>query len=354
MNAISSIGQYPGFNYQGAVRRNDGHVVSNQEITLVVSILSKNPDSLLYKELHLVNTDRDGRFSLIVGQGSVEAGALARVSWMSELYIKTEMDAGSGLESVGETRVLPVPLTNYAINASYDFNIEMEFAASGSNLIFCQGQKADVRLNLRSYKYDHEPVEIEINNSYEDIVISPDRYTSIIENSGVRASAITINVGANAEKGWYHIPVKAVAASGKERETSILIEVIASTLSQAFSGTYDVFDCLNTSRGCVDTIYYQENFMPVDDNKVKFNTLAYSTNGHSLLFGKIMELYGQAGTQIGMNLGGGQATKADPEVYMMGTSFGNRNSFSLTYYLSYSDNGTSVFERRIAIFQLIE
>ncbi|GAL83824.1 glycoside hydrolase [Sporocytophaga myxococcoides] len=117
-----------GFYYQGVAKMASGAPIADQTISIYISILSTSPDELFYKESHSIKTDDDGRFSLVVGEGTGLQGTFNEINWRSkEIWIQTEMDAGQGLEDMGKSRILPVPVATYALKVAYDHRIGFAF-----------------------------------------------------------------------------------------------------------------------------------------------------------------------------------------------------------------------------------
>lgn len=239
-----SMAQSPGFHYQGAAKKIDGTVISEKNITLNISILSKNPESLFYTENHQVKTDRDGRFSLIVGGGAAEFGSFAQVNWMnSELYIRTEMDAGYGFESMGDARILPVPVASYALNTVFDYKVEG--LGGASQHIMIQGQTYNKNLSISTYMYDLESVFLTFSNSINGIKIEPSEIT-FIPNEGTLSEyapnydyiekSVTISIQENVPAGKYKIPVTSISESGRNKQLFLNLEVIDASLSKYFDG----------------------------------------------------------------------------------------------------------------------
>lgn len=66
-----------GFNYQAVVRRSDGLLLANSEVTLRVSLYpGQNAVTPTWMELHKVNTDNSGSFGITVGKGQRSGNSL--------------------------------------------------------------------------------------------------------------------------------------------------------------------------------------------------------------------------------------------------------------------------------------
>jgi hypothetical protein len=94
-----------GFNYQAIIRDASGNIISNESITLELSILD-NMDNNIWTETHNVTTNQFGLVSLVVGQGAKTGGTAATfddIDWSSGTmklrtvvtYKSGELDMGS-------------------------------------------------------------------------------------------------------------------------------------------------------------------------------------------------------------------------------------------------------------------
>ena len=107
-----------GFNYQ-AVIRNNGEVVSNQDVTLRISIM--NGDAVCYQETQKTKTNAYGNITVSVGSGTATIGTFSAVPWATmQLTLKTEVDLdGSGsFDDMGQTTIHTVPYAQYAKKTS--------------------------------------------------------------------------------------------------------------------------------------------------------------------------------------------------------------------------------------------
>ncbi len=181
-----------GFYYQGVVKMTNGAPIASQTISIYISILSISPDELFYKESHSIKTDDDGRFSLVVGEGTVLQGTFNEINWRSkEIWIQTEMDAEQGLEDMGKSRILPVPVATYALKAAYDYRIYTE-APNFPGYLFAvkQGETmGNLKVGVNSYMYDHEDVQVTIENSIEGLTIQPMSFTLNAQESNTDSGA---------------------------------------------------------------------------------------------------------------------------------------------------------------------
>jgi hypothetical protein len=110
-----------GFNYQGVALNNAGTPVSSKKISLRISLIeSQQLGTIRFQELHNVNTDAYGQFSIIIGNGQALTGKMADVMWNKYPYyfkVEIDLDGGSAFVFVGTSQLLSVPYALYANNA---------------------------------------------------------------------------------------------------------------------------------------------------------------------------------------------------------------------------------------------
>ncbi|MEK9603197.1 MAG: hypothetical protein VW127_02095 [Flavobacteriaceae bacterium] len=103
------------FNYQAIVKDTDGNVLSNNQVKLKFSLILDSSDNTpVYVEEHTVTTPSDGVINISVGGGTVLDGVFTDVDWKRGVFIKEEMDLGSGYEDMGTKQFASVPLAEYA------------------------------------------------------------------------------------------------------------------------------------------------------------------------------------------------------------------------------------------------
>ncbi len=127
-----SFAQAPqSFPYQAVARNAGGTLISNQLISIRISVLDLNSSgTLLYRETHSVTTNGLGLFNINIGQGTVGVGTFANINWANGAkYLKVEMDANGGSTYVvmGTSQLLSVP---YAIYANTGGNLPNGTAAN--------------------------------------------------------------------------------------------------------------------------------------------------------------------------------------------------------------------------------
>lgn len=108
-------------NYQGIARGSSGVILSNQPITLKLSIHSGSTSGpVVYQETHSTATNQFGLFNVHIGGGSIVSGTFASIQWGTNLFfIEVEMDenGGSSFSSMGTSQLVSVPYALYAKNS---------------------------------------------------------------------------------------------------------------------------------------------------------------------------------------------------------------------------------------------
>ncbi len=120
---FSLFGQAPeAFKYQSILRDVNGAEISNQTVSLRISVHDNTPNGLIiYQESHQVTTNNFGLFSLSVGLGNPLIGTFTAIDWgTNSKYIQIEADltGGTNFISFGTSELLSVPYALYAKNAT--------------------------------------------------------------------------------------------------------------------------------------------------------------------------------------------------------------------------------------------
>lgn len=104
------------FNYQVVIRDNTGELISNQNVSVRISILDNSVDGItLYSEVHAKTTNDFGLANLIIGDGSSDFGLFSDINWtLNDKYLSIEVDAGSGYIDLGTVQLLSVPYSIYS------------------------------------------------------------------------------------------------------------------------------------------------------------------------------------------------------------------------------------------------
>jgi hypothetical protein len=121
-STIYLFGQTPEkMNYQGIARDVSGAPLSEQEISLKISILEGSTNgSTSYAEVHNVSTNNLGLFTIQIGDGSSVSGSFSAINWATGThYLQVEIDENGGDDYIplGTNQLVSVPYALYAKNA---------------------------------------------------------------------------------------------------------------------------------------------------------------------------------------------------------------------------------------------
>ena len=120
-----------GFNYQGVALTNAGTPIASKVISLRIALIeSQQLGTIRYQEVHNVNTDAYGQFSVIIGNGQASTGKITDVQWSKfPYYMKVELDlaGGTAFVFVGTSQLLSVP---YALYSASTANIDTKLNVS--------------------------------------------------------------------------------------------------------------------------------------------------------------------------------------------------------------------------------
>ncbi len=117
----SVFGQSTGFHYKALLTQN-GNVMANRNVNLRFTIQDAGAANI-YTETHSVNTDANGIVNVTVGEGTVVSGAFNHIDWsMGHLFLKVELDTGSGYRDFGTSEFKYVPYAKYAREAGNAFS----------------------------------------------------------------------------------------------------------------------------------------------------------------------------------------------------------------------------------------
>jgi hypothetical protein len=109
------------FNYQGIARDAKGNPLSQQRMTLKLTVLpTSDATEGEYEEIQTVTTNEFGLYTLQIGNGSPLKGEMSAVKWETgNKYIKVAIDpkGGSDFVDAGTNQLLSVPYAIYADKA---------------------------------------------------------------------------------------------------------------------------------------------------------------------------------------------------------------------------------------------
>jgi uncharacterized protein (TIGR02145 family) len=103
--------------YQAVVRNANGQAITNQEVSVRISLLAGSvAGDAVYTETHNVTSTPIGIINLTIGEGSMPSGSMLDVPWSDGIFIKLEIDPAGGTTYVdmGTNQLVSVP---YALQA---------------------------------------------------------------------------------------------------------------------------------------------------------------------------------------------------------------------------------------------
>ncbi|MDZ4752491.1 MAG: tail fiber domain-containing protein [Flavobacteriales bacterium] len=106
------------FDYQAAVRDNQGEILPNQSVFFRFTIHSETAyGDIVYQEFQNLNTNEFGLVNCTIGEGSVTQGALNSAVWLNiQQFLQVEVNIGNGYVDMGSNDLNAVP---YALVAEY-------------------------------------------------------------------------------------------------------------------------------------------------------------------------------------------------------------------------------------------
>jgi len=107
-------------NYQAIVSNSSGTVISSQSIGVKLSVIYTNANSgAVYSETHTTTTTSSGLINIKLGSGETASGTFANIDWStSAIYLKSEVNIGSGYVNMGTQQIEAVPVALYAKNVN--------------------------------------------------------------------------------------------------------------------------------------------------------------------------------------------------------------------------------------------
>jgi hypothetical protein len=121
--SVASFGQQApmGMKYQAVARDLKGNVLSDQQITLKITLAGNNNKSWTnyYSETHTVQTSQLGLFTLVVGEGVIMLGKFDDVPWSTEdIWMEVAIKDNTGFATISNSRLLAVPFAFHAMTAN--------------------------------------------------------------------------------------------------------------------------------------------------------------------------------------------------------------------------------------------
>lgn len=110
-----------GFNYQAVARDASDNPYTDREISVRLSIVNDNANTIVYSETHNVITSSLGLFNLVLGHGNPISGNFSDIDWgQSDHSVRSSIDVngGNNYETAGESKLLSVPYAMYALSSA--------------------------------------------------------------------------------------------------------------------------------------------------------------------------------------------------------------------------------------------
>ena len=119
--SLFAFSQQTDFNYQAIIKGSNGMAVSGQSVVMQFSIIYDAANgTVAYQETHTVSTSVDGLVNLVIGSGAPTnqtGDSWGAIDWGKPLFLKEEVNLGSGFVTLGTGRIYAVPVANYAAKA---------------------------------------------------------------------------------------------------------------------------------------------------------------------------------------------------------------------------------------------
>ena len=140
-----------GFNYQAVVRKADGVLMSNSDVTLRISLYPGQTSlTPTWVETHKVKTDVSGCFGITVGKGTRASNSVVAkfsdVNFAAVYYwMKIEVQDGSSYREISFSQLPSAPYSEVAHNASiFPVGMIVPFAGPAENIpdgwMLCDGK----------------------------------------------------------------------------------------------------------------------------------------------------------------------------------------------------------------------
>ena len=107
--------------YQAIIRNNYNVLVTNQKVSMKISILQDQTP--VYVEMQMATTNDNGLLTVEIGNGIVVSGVFSAIKWGSgAFFIKTETDPDGGTfySIIGTSELLSVPYALYSTSSGSD------------------------------------------------------------------------------------------------------------------------------------------------------------------------------------------------------------------------------------------
>ena len=123
---LLSVGLNAQFNYQALVKHSSGGVISNNQVKIKFSLMYYSSTATpVFIEEHDITIPDDGVVNLSVGGGTVLDGTFSDLDWSRSVFMKEELDTGSGYQDMGTRQIASVPVAEFAKSLSgFESNVD--------------------------------------------------------------------------------------------------------------------------------------------------------------------------------------------------------------------------------------
>jgi len=134
------------FKYQAVIRDTTGVVISNQLVSLRISILKGDINGdVSYSEIHDVKTNDLGLVNLEIGRGLIVQGDFDQILWGEDNYfiqLEIDMEGAMNYQLLGSSQLLAVPYALYAEKSGSDSGSDTvisQWKESGEGIYYDEG-----------------------------------------------------------------------------------------------------------------------------------------------------------------------------------------------------------------------
>jgi hypothetical protein len=125
--SLTAFSQVPeGINYQMVVRNVNNQLVTNSSLAIQVQIRQTSTTGpLVYQERHVVTTNVQGLVNMVIGNGTVQTGTFATISWGNGPYFavfRIDFTGGTNYLNYGSQQLMSVPYALYAKSSGATLN----------------------------------------------------------------------------------------------------------------------------------------------------------------------------------------------------------------------------------------
>lgn len=110
-----------GMRYQAVVRDADGAIISNEQITARIELMTmENDPQVYYEEIHTINSNEFGILNLTIGEGKALSGNFSNIPWSDQnIWVRTSIKkpGDTNYDIVTTSKLYSVPYAQYAKTA---------------------------------------------------------------------------------------------------------------------------------------------------------------------------------------------------------------------------------------------